>query len=209
MLPARRAIVLEDADVLDAGLAFTSIADPPHDGLPSRSGRPVVAVSLTIAQVAALVLPAIRVVIAMRPIESDRPSRSRASAHFRGYRPDRRREPRMSGRINRPVPDDNARRVMAEIIVASPVLRRPDRSCNETSTAVGTDVAQYAIHACRAECALVAADAGIDRRRWQRGVAVFAAWSQFEHDDSPGAGCVRHGCEGAVVVGRLALRGHA
>ena len=30
MLLARSAVVLEDADVLDAGLAFTAIADPPH-----------------------------------------------------------------------------------------------------------------------------------------------------------------------------------
>ena len=40
MLLARRAVVLEDADVFDAGLAFTSIADPPHDGLPLREGGP-------------------------------------------------------------------------------------------------------------------------------------------------------------------------
>ena len=34
MLLARGAVVLEDADVLDAGLAFTSIAYPPHDLVP-------------------------------------------------------------------------------------------------------------------------------------------------------------------------------
>jgi hypothetical protein len=34
MLLARSAVILEDADVVDAGLAFTSIADPPHDVLP-------------------------------------------------------------------------------------------------------------------------------------------------------------------------------
>ncbi len=33
------AVVLEDADVFDAGLAFTSIADPPHDVLPSLLRR--------------------------------------------------------------------------------------------------------------------------------------------------------------------------
>ena len=38
MLLARSAVVLEDADVLDAGLAFTSIADPPHDVLPPPLG---------------------------------------------------------------------------------------------------------------------------------------------------------------------------
>jgi hypothetical protein len=33
MLLARPAVVLEDADVLDPCLAFTPIADPPHDAL--------------------------------------------------------------------------------------------------------------------------------------------------------------------------------
>src|SRR4029453_14878839 len=31
MLLARRAVILEDADVFDAGFAFTPITDPPHD----------------------------------------------------------------------------------------------------------------------------------------------------------------------------------
>ena len=39
VLLAWRAVVLEDADVLDAGPAFTSIADPPHDIVPSLRPR--------------------------------------------------------------------------------------------------------------------------------------------------------------------------
>ena len=45
MLLTRSAVILEDADVLHAGLAFTSVADPPHGVRPSRSGRSVVALS--------------------------------------------------------------------------------------------------------------------------------------------------------------------
>jgi hypothetical protein len=39
MLLAGSAVILEDADVIDAGLALTSIADPPHDVLPSLLRR--------------------------------------------------------------------------------------------------------------------------------------------------------------------------
>ena len=46
MLLARSAVILEDADVVDAGLAFTSIADPPHDVLPPLLGRcPIVSIA--------------------------------------------------------------------------------------------------------------------------------------------------------------------
>jgi hypothetical protein len=38
VLLARRAVIVEDADVIDAVLAFTTVADPPHDAIPPLLG---------------------------------------------------------------------------------------------------------------------------------------------------------------------------
>ena len=47
----------------------------------------------------------------------------------------------MSRDIDRPMLDRCARRVLAEKVIALPVLRRPDGSGHEAAAAVGTDVA--------------------------------------------------------------------
>ena len=87
----------------------------------------------------------------------------------------------MDFRIDGPMLDLGACGVLAQEIVAFPVLRRSDRSRNKTATAVRTDVAQYAIHTRRAKRALVGADARLKRVRWQRPVAVLASRSEFKH----------------------------
>jgi len=84
-------------------------------------------------------------------------------------------------RIDRPVPDLRTRRVLAEEIVAFPVLRRPDRSGNETATAVRADVSQNGIDTRRAKRALVGTYARFKRVGWQCLVAVLARRSEFKH----------------------------
>lgn len=64
----------------------------------------------------------------------------------------------MSRRVNRPVLDLGTRRVLAEEVVAFPVLGRSDWSMNEATTAVRADVAQDAVDTRSAKRALVAAD---------------------------------------------------
>lgn len=54
--------------------------------------------------------------------------------------------------------DLGARGILTEIVVASPVLRRPDRSRNEAATAVRANVLKNVIDARRAESAFVGAD---------------------------------------------------
>ena len=48
----------------------------------------------------------------------------------------------MDRRVHRSVPDLGARRVLAKIVVAFPVTRRPDGSGNKAAAAIGTDVAE-------------------------------------------------------------------
>jgi hypothetical protein len=60
-------------------------------------------------------------------------------------------------------------------------LRRANRSRRETTTAVGANVEDYALHAIGAKGAFVGADARIRRSRRQRFVAVFAGGAEFEH----------------------------
>lgn len=62
-------------------------------------------------------------------------------------------------RINRPVLDLGACGILAEEIVAFPVLGRPDWSRNKSTTAIWTDVTQNLVDTVGAERALVAADA--------------------------------------------------
>jgi len=75
------------------------------------------------------------------------------------YGPDCSRELCMSRRINRPVFDFGACRVLAKKIVAFPVLRRSDGSGNEAATAVWTDVSQNIINTCGTERTFIGADA--------------------------------------------------
>lgn len=79
------------------------------------------------------------------------------------------------------MPDPGACRILAERVVAFPVLRWPDGPWSETATAVRTDVAQNLGYARRAKRALVAANARIERVGWQRLVAVLAGRSQLKH----------------------------
>ena len=69
------------------------------------------------------------------------------------------REQRMSYRINRPVFDPGARRVLAKEIVAFPILRRSDWPGNKTTAAVRADISQNEIDTARAKGAFVGADA--------------------------------------------------
>src|SRR6185436_5204811 len=102
-------------------------------------------------------------------------------ALFRRDLPDRARERRVFRRIDRPVLHFRACRILAEEVIALPVLRRPDRPRDEAAAAVGADVAEHALDAGCAERALVAADprrGGIGR---QRLVAVLATRAKLQH----------------------------
>ena len=77
--------------------------------------------------------------------------------------------------------DLGTRGILAEIVVASPVLRRPDGSGHKAPTAIGTDVGQDALDTGGAERALVGADARVEGVGWQRLIAVLARWSEFKH----------------------------
>src|SRR5262245_32536480 len=90
-------------------------------------------------------------------------------------------ESRMRARIDRAMLHLRARRILAEVVLALPASRRPDRSRRQAAAAVGTDIREHAVHAGRAEGALVAADSRIERIRRQRLVAVLAGGSQLEH----------------------------
>jgi hypothetical protein len=91
------------------------------------------------------------------------------------------REACMDRRVDRPVLDFGACRVLTEEIVAFPVFRRPDGSGNKSTTTIRADVLQDASDTSGAECALVGADARLKRGGRQRLVAVLAGRSEFEH----------------------------
>jgi hypothetical protein len=94
------------------------------------------------------------------------------------------REQGMGAYIHRPVSDPGARRVLAEIIVALPVLRRPDRSGNKTTAAIGADVTQNVVDARGAKGAFIGTDARLKRVGRQGLIAVFTGGSKFKHGES-------------------------
>ena len=91
------------------------------------------------------------------------------------------REACVNCRIDRPVLDFGACRVLTEEIVAFPVFRWPDWSGNKSTTTIRADVLQDVIDTSGAERALVGADARLKRVGRQRLVAVLAGRSEFEH----------------------------
>ena len=90
----------------------------------------------------------------------------------------------MSRTINRPVFYCCARWVLAKKVVTFPVLRRSDRSGNESATTVRTDIAKDIVNAGRAERTFIGADACLKRVGRERFVAVFAGWPEFQHGGS-------------------------
>src|ERR1043166_2046291 len=100
------------------------------------------------------------------------------------------REPRMSCRIDRPVLYRGARGVLAEEVVAFPVLRWPDRSGSKSAAAVRADVFQDGSDTCGAKSALVGADARFERIGRQRVVAVLTGGSELEHAQCLSCGCL-------------------
>ena len=86
--------------------------------------------------------------------------------------------------INRPVSDLGTRGVLAEEVVAVPVLRRPDWPGNKAAAAVRTDIAKDAVNTGCAECALVGANARFQRVGRKRLVAVLACRPEFKHGAS-------------------------
>ena len=91
----------------------------------------------------------------------------------------------MSRRIHGAVPDSHARGILAEVIVAFPVARRPDGSRGESTSAIGANVAQDRLDAGGAEGALVGADARFERFGRQGFVAMLARRTQLQHSISP------------------------
>src|SRR5581483_10858589 len=129
--------------------------------------------------------------ICRRAARSPRPPRTSNSSETLGFQVpwspflrrdflDRRREALVRGEIDRPVLHCLAGRVIAEVVAALPVALRPDRPRREVAAAVRTHVAEQ-LDAGRAEGALEAADARIERVRRKRHIAVFAVRSQFQH----------------------------
>ena len=78
---------------------------------------------------------------------------------FGQYVPDHRRKRRMNHRIERPVLDSGAGRIIFQKVAVLPVARRSHRSGDEAAAAVGADVVQYLLDAGGAEGAFIAADA--------------------------------------------------
>ena len=78
---------------------------------------------------------------------------------FGRYPSDLGREPRVRFGIDRPVLDLGTGRILAEIVIAFPVLRRSDRPRHKATTAVRTNVAQKGIDTSGAERAFIRADA--------------------------------------------------
>jgi hypothetical protein len=87
----------------------------------------------------------------------------------------------MGCRINRSMLDLGARRVLAKVIVAVPILRWSDWPGNKTAAAVWADVSQDDIDTRRAKRAFVSANARFKGIGWQRFVAVLACRSEFKH----------------------------
>lgn len=75
-------------------------------------------------------------------------------------------------------------RVVTQKIVSFVAYGWPDRPWNEAATAVRANIPQKFIDTVCAERALVATNSRLPRGRWQGFVAVFAAWSKFEHLDA-------------------------
>ena len=87
----------------------------------------------------------------------------------------------MLRRINRPMLDLCTRGILAQVVVAFPVRRRPDRSGYEAATAVRANVFKKTIDARGAERALVGTDPCFKRIGRQRLVAVFTGRPEFKH----------------------------
>ena len=87
----------------------------------------------------------------------------------------------MKRHVNRPILDLGARRVLAKEVVAFPVVRRSDRSRNESAAAVRADVFQDVIDTRGTKRALVSADARFKRVGRQRLVALLTSRSEFKH----------------------------
>src|SRR5688572_9098847 len=82
---------------------------------------------------------------------------------FRRYRLDCVGEPRMRFWVNRPVLHLGTPWGLAKIVVAFPVLRWPDGSRHEATTAVRTHVVQDVVNTCGTERTLIGTDACLER----------------------------------------------
>src|SRR5262245_18312587 len=87
----------------------------------------------------------------------------------------------MDGEINGPMLHLSARRILSQIILAVPILRRSNRSGNEAAATIGTDVVQHVFYTSCAERTFIGTDARIAGIRRQCLVAVFASRSKFQH----------------------------
>jgi hypothetical protein len=77
--------------------------------------------------------------------------------------------------------DLGTRGILTEVVVAFPVLRRPNRSRYEAPAAVRADVLKNVIDARGAERALLGADPCFERIGRQRLVAVLTGRPEFKH----------------------------
>ena len=84
-------------------------------------------------------------------------------------------------RIYRPMLHLGTCGIFPEIIFVLPVFRRPDRPWNKSTATVRADIVQDILHATGAESAFLTADARFEGIRRQRGVAILAGGSEFEH----------------------------
>jgi hypothetical protein len=67
----------------------------------------------------------------------------------------------MNFRVNWPVLDFGARRVFAKIVIAFPILRRPDGSRHKAATAVRTDIVQNGINTIGTKGTFIGTNAGL------------------------------------------------
>jgi len=87
----------------------------------------------------------------------------------------------MHFQINRPMLHFRTGRIFAQIIVPLPIPGRPDGARDEPAAAVRADIVQQLFGTRCAKGAFITANARLQRIRWQRFVAMFAGWSEFEH----------------------------
>src|SRR5438045_6339721 len=89
----------------------------------------------------------------------------------------------MCSRIDGPMPNLGAWRILAEIVIAFAIRRGADGSRDKAAAAIRTYVRQDSLDTFGAKRAFIATDTRIRGVGRQRLVAVLARRSQFEHRD--------------------------
>ena len=88
----------------------------------------------------------------------------------------------MGSAVYGPVFHGGTGRVRPQIIITFPIFGWSNWARTKTTTAIGTNVAEYVLNARITEGAFISANPGFERAGRQRFITVFAYWSKFKHD---------------------------